>query len=114
MDDLIEKTKVEALEQAIKYLEELMPSDMICILDKNFRYEFINEKPYMKILGYTKKDLIGNTPRKIIHPLDLEKLAISLRGGIYKDLEQSIEMETGNGLKLEVKYFTMKMEIQKS
>ena len=81
MDDLIEKTKVEALEQAIKYLEELMPSDMICILDKNFRYEFINEKPYMKILGYTKKDLIGNTPRKIIHPLDLEKLAISLRGG---------------------------------
>ena len=80
MDILIEKTKMEALEQAIKYLEELMPSDMFCILNGKFRYEYINEEPYMKILGYTEEDLLGKSPRKIIHPEDLDTLAKTLRG----------------------------------
>lgn len=79
MDILIEKTNSEALEQVIKYLEELLPSDMICILNRKFRYEYINEKAFIKSLGYTKKDLLGKSPRRIIHPEDLKKLAQALR-----------------------------------
>ena len=81
MNDFIEKIKLEVLEEAIKYLEELMPSEMICILNRDFCYEYINENPYMNILGYSKEDLLGKSPRKILHPSDLEKLDINLRIG---------------------------------
>ena len=79
MDIIMEKTKMEALEQAIKYIEELLPSDMICIINRRFRYEYINEKAFIKNLGYTEEDLLGKTPRQIIDPEDLQKLAQTLK-----------------------------------
>jgi len=81
MDNVIEKINMDELKQAVKYLEELLPSEMIGILDRNLRYEYLAEKPYMNILGYSKKDLLGTTSRKLIHPKDLEKIAITLKVG---------------------------------
>jgi len=55
-------------------------NDMIAILDENFNFEYINERTYQKILGYTKQDLIGQSSLKLLHPDDLEVLAKKIKG----------------------------------
>ena len=48
-------------------------NDLISILNINFIHEYINEGPYLKKMGYTKKDLIGVSALKFIHPDDISK-----------------------------------------
>ncbi len=61
--------------------------DLIGILDKNFKYEFLNEKTFLRVLGYSNADLIGKSALNFIHPDDVELAATALKKGF----------ETGEG-----------------
>ncbi len=56
-------------------------SDLIVILDDNFKYEYINEQVHKKLMGYSKEDLIGKSSLDFIHPDDLEEASKALRKG---------------------------------
>ncbi len=81
-------------------------NDLIAILNERYEYEYINEKPYEKILGYSKKDLIGKSCMDLIHPLDLDKAIKSWKKGLIKG-EEMIELrfknKEGNYIWFEVK-----------
>ena len=61
--------------------------DLIGILDKNFKYEFLNEETFLRVLGYSSADLIGKSALNFIHPDDIELAATALKKGF----------ETGEG-----------------
>lgn len=56
-----------------EFLESIVDNidNLIAIMDENLKHEYINEKSYDKMLGYTKRDIIGENISKIIHPEDL-------------------------------------------
>ncbi|MFX1257765.1 MAG: PAS domain S-box protein [Promethearchaeota archaeon] len=54
-------------------------NDLICILNHKFKFEYINEQTFLKVLGYSNDDLIGKAPVEFIHPDDFERAANSLR-----------------------------------
>jgi len=55
--------------------------DLIGILNKRFKYEYINEQAFKQILGYSKEDLIGKSALSFTHPDDTANTAKSLRDG---------------------------------
>jgi PAS domain S-box-containing protein len=61
--------------------------DLIGILDKNFKYEFLNEETFLRVLGYSSADLIGKTALNFVHPDDIELAIAALKRGF----------ETGEG-----------------
>jgi len=61
--------------------------DLIGILDKNFKYEFLNEETFLRVLGYSSADLIGKTALNFVHPDDVELAARAFKKGF----------ETGEG-----------------
>ncbi len=65
--------EVKLLESEKKYrLIAETANDLIVILDDKYRYEFINEEPHLRILGYSKEDLIGRSPLKFLEPSSIE------------------------------------------
>jgi PAS domain S-box-containing protein len=54
-------------------------SDLIAILNDNFKFEYINSKAHKKLTGYTEEDLIGKTAPDLIHPKDHKKTLKSLK-----------------------------------
>ncbi len=65
-------------------------NDLISILNIDFKHEYINEQAYIKLLGYTKDDLIGQTPFIFLHPDDTQKVANILREGFNKGSGESV------------------------
>jgi len=65
--------------------------DLISILNKKFKYEYINEQAFRQILGYLKKDLIGKSALKFCHPEDLENTIRALFEG-FKEGKGGIEL----------------------
>ena len=63
-------------------------NDLIQILNDNLEIEYINETSHLDIIGYTKKDLIGKSIQKFLHPTEVDELidhlkkASKIRGGI--------------------------------
>lgn len=49
--------------------------DLISILNQNLQFEYANEQPWQRTLGYTYKEIIGKSVLAIIHPDD-KKIAI--------------------------------------
>ncbi|MFW9877840.1 MAG: PAS domain S-box protein [Candidatus Thorarchaeota archaeon] len=47
--------------------------DLITIINENLQHEFINEKAYNKLLGYSREDIIERTPLTRLHPDDQEQ-----------------------------------------
>lgn len=66
-------------------------NDLIGILDKSFKYEYINEKSFLRTLGYSCNDLIGNSALNYVHPKDLKYAAERLSEG-FKSGEGSGEV----------------------
>ncbi len=64
-------------------------NDLIAILNDKMEHEYINEKTNLKILGYSKEDLIGKTPINLIHPDNLKDII-----NIFK---KGFEMGEGKG-----------------
>jgi PAS domain S-box-containing protein len=55
--------------------------DLIGVLNKKFKYEYINENAFQQILGYTSKDILGNSVLKFIHSEDVSNIAKTLLEG---------------------------------
>ncbi|MFX0036207.1 MAG: PAS domain S-box protein [Candidatus Hermodarchaeota archaeon] len=55
--------------------------DLIGILNKKFKYEYINENAFQQILGYSNNDLLGKSALKFTHPEDMSKTAKALFEG---------------------------------
>ncbi|MHA1323645.1 MAG: PAS domain S-box protein [Candidatus Helarchaeota archaeon] len=54
-------------------------NDLIAIFNEKGEYEYLNEEPHKRILGYSYEDLIGNSINKILHPEFQTKLDNQLR-----------------------------------
>ncbi len=94
---LYDEYLLEAIMQDIsqqKYAEQLLKEseekyrlisetayDLIGILNKKFKYEYINEQAFKQILGYSNEDLIGKSALKFTHPDDVAYAAKALREG---------------------------------
>jgi PAS domain S-box-containing protein len=79
---LAEKKLKESEEKQRLILENA--NDLITILNQDFKHEYINEKAYYDLLGYTSDDLIGQSPLSYLHPNDIDKAANILREGYEK------------------------------
>jgi PAS domain S-box-containing protein len=72
----LEKHKMEKLlkESEEKYRLIIENSnDLIVILDKDLKIEYVNEETALKLLGYQNRDIIGKSALDFIHPDDMEK-----------------------------------------
>ncbi|MFX0133538.1 MAG: PAS domain S-box protein, partial [Candidatus Hodarchaeota archaeon] len=47
-------------------------NDLITIFNSRLEYEYINEEPHFRLLGYSKDDLIGKSIAEFLYPDDLE------------------------------------------
>ncbi|MFX1501341.1 MAG: PAS domain S-box protein [Promethearchaeota archaeon] len=48
--------------------------DLIGVLNKKFRYEYMNINAFQQILGYSEEDIIGKSALQFIHPGDLTRV----------------------------------------
>lgn len=55
--------------------------DLVTVLNKRFKHEYINEETYRNVLGYSNEDLLGKSALKYIHPDDLSKATKGLFEG---------------------------------
>jgi len=65
-------------------------NDLITIINQEFKHEYINEKAYFSLLGYTNDDLIGQSPLDYLHPDDINKTADILKEGFEKGTAMNI------------------------
>ncbi|MFX1411062.1 MAG: PAS domain S-box protein [Promethearchaeota archaeon] len=85
--DITEKYK---LEKKLKVSEERYrlisenANDLIGILNREFKYEYINEKTFSQVLGYTATDIIGKSAIDYVHPEDLSNAVNTLKLGFEK------------------------------
>ncbi|MFX0136318.1 MAG: PAS domain S-box protein, partial [Candidatus Hodarchaeota archaeon] len=45
--------------------------DLIIVLNKKFKYEYVNENAFQQVLGYSKEDLLRKSALKFAHPNDI-------------------------------------------
>ncbi len=80
--------------------------DLITIINDKFVPEYINEKAYLDLLGYSKEDIIGKSPLLPFHPDDHELAINTLKKG-FKNGEGKNEIRVkhkdGNYICLESK-----------
>ena len=86
----MESNIVKTNEQKLRESEEKYrlifenANDLFAVLNNKFEYEYINEKAYQKILGYSNEDILGKTHYDIINPEDYKISIKILRGGFKK------------------------------
>ena len=107
-----EKIKYEKNESKENYqciIENL--NDLVIVLNKDGRYEYINEISAYKLLGYNREDLIGKSMLNFVHPDDIERVTNSLQE-VYSNKEEIIESrykhKDGNWIWFETKLKTFK------
>ncbi len=92
-------TKRKKIEQKLKESEEKYrlisenANDLISILNKNFKLEYLNEKSFLKASGFTKEELIGKSVLDFIHPNDLKQSLKKFRE-VLKTSEGVIDVRT--------------------
>jgi len=79
--------KLKESEEKYRLITENI-NDMIIVLNKNFKIEYINEQVHEKLTGYTKTDLIGKSSLKYLHPEDLER--------VLKEYQDRLEAREGS------------------
>ncbi|MFX0186207.1 MAG: PAS domain S-box protein [Candidatus Hodarchaeota archaeon] len=75
--DITEKKKAEIelkeSEEKFRLISE-KADDLISILDKKMKFEYVNEPVHYRLMGYSREDLIGKTGLELIHPEDRAKV----------------------------------------
>ncbi|MBD3341538.1 MAG: PAS domain S-box protein [Candidatus Lokiarchaeota archaeon] len=100
----IAEHKITESEEKYRLISE-NANDIILIIGKNFKIEYINEKPVYKILGYTKEEILGNRPREFIsseyYKNGVFPLIEKLRKG-DKIIEAKIKKKDGGFINVEI------------
>ncbi|MFX1502441.1 MAG: PAS domain S-box protein [Promethearchaeota archaeon] len=52
---------------------------LICVLNQRFEFEYINEKAYLEVLGYSNDDMIGKVREDLVYSEDIKKVVKILR-----------------------------------
>jgi PAS domain S-box-containing protein len=69
----ITEQRLKESEQNYRLITE-NSNDLIRVLSKDFRIEYLNERTHQQVLGYTCEDLIGEYDIKLNHPEDYRKI----------------------------------------
>jgi len=70
MQEVLEKKLIESEEKYNLITENAY--DLIGVINRKFKFEYVNKNSLFKILGYTTKEVIGKNVLKFIHPEDVE------------------------------------------
>ncbi len=80
----LEKHKIEILlknsEEKYRLIIENI-NDLIVIIDRNFKFEYINQETVFRLLGYRKDEIIGKSALDFIHPDDVEQAIYTFKKG---------------------------------
>jgi PAS domain S-box-containing protein len=102
LEEKLVKSKIEVKESEEKYqLISENANDLIAILNDKYKYEYVNEQAYLKLLGYSKNQLIGKSVWEHVHPEDLEKMVNSQQLSV--DGFQAMEGEDNAELRIKHK-----------
>ncbi|TXT60466.1 MAG: putative Signal transduction histidine kinase [Promethearchaeota archaeon] len=80
--------------------------DLVCIINIDFKYVYINENAYFRTLGYKSGDLIGKSVEKILHPDDISKTRGAFKQGLKEGegiIELRLKKKHGGYLWFEIK-----------
>ena len=89
--------KLKESEERYSYITE-NANDLIEIINENFEFEYINEKVHKKLLGYSKKDLIGKKLLNFVHADDFLTTIKALKSGFKKgEAEAEIRFKHKDG-----------------
>ncbi len=86
---ILEEKLKESKERNLRITENI--NDLIIILNGEYEFEYVNEIIAIKLIGYHKRNLIGNLFINFIHHDDLE-LALNTLNKRFKIEEESIEL----------------------
>ncbi|TFG05052.1 MAG: PAS domain S-box protein [Promethearchaeota archaeon] len=106
----IKEQKLKEAEAKYRIITE-NAHDMIAIFNRNNEYEYINEAPHQRILGYLKEELIGTSIVALIHPNDLKTVETSVKRGFLsgkENMELQIRHKDGHYIWVEARanFFT--------
>lgn len=68
----------DSIEEKFKLITENV-NELISIVNKDYKIEFINIVPHLNVLGYNEEDLKGKSWLKLVHPKDLKKVKSNLK-----------------------------------
>ena len=101
----IAESKLRESEENYRLITENV-NDLISVLNKKVRYEYINEQAHLEILGYKKEDLLGKSIVSFVHPDDREIGIEMLKEGRKAGKEKGVfrvKHKDGHYLWVEVK-----------
>jgi len=92
-DKKLKELNIELEQKVLERIKELQESeeryrliaehayDFIAIINRKFEFEYINEEPTLKYMGYRKEEVIGKFAIDFLHPDDIEQAVKSLNIG---------------------------------
>jgi PAS domain S-box-containing protein len=104
-EKIILEKKLKLSEERYRLISE-NANDLISILNQNLKFEYINEKPCLLTLGYSRDEIIGESVLDFVHPDDKKKSIEKLVDGLAKGkntLELKIKHKKGYWVWIEVK-----------
>lgn len=97
-------TEKYMLEQNLKETEKKFnlisdnANDLIAILNKDFKHEFINKNAYSNVLGYTEDEVIGKLVRDFTHPDDIKRISKATKKGLLRgEMLEEFRIKHKNG-----------------
>jgi len=90
--------KLKESEEKYRLISE-NANDLIAVINQKSKFEYINEKIHIKILGFSKDDFIGKSTSEFIHPDDINNTIKSFKKGFeYGELIDLVRFKDKNGI----------------
>lgn len=104
-DRKITEQELKESEEKYRLITENI-SDLIVILDKEFKIEYINNVVFKKIFGYSYEEIENETPTEIIHKGNLNQLMKIAKGSLRESIKETVarfKNINGNYIWLEIR-----------